>query len=85
MSLLRKILRTAFPDKTLELDLHGHRVPEALERVKALVKTLEEQGGGEVRIICGKGKGSPGGVGVLGKAVSGWLDAHGYGGATAAR
>lgn len=79
MSLLKKLLSAAFPDKTYEIDLHGLRVPEALDRVRDMVAELEKLGGGKVRIICGKGRGSPGGVGVLGEAVCGWLTAHGYG------
>ena len=62
----------------MEIDLHGLRVPEALEVVRQTVTKLEERGG-KVRIICGKGRGSPGGIGVLREAVGGWLTAHGYG------
>jgi DNA-nicking Smr family endonuclease len=31
----------------------------------------------EVRIVYGKGRGSPGGVGVLRRAVPAWLEQHG--------
>ncbi len=75
--MIKKLLRAAFPETKPEVDLHGMRVPEALACVEETLKILEKQGGGEVRIICGKGKGSPGGVGVLRQAVCGWLDARG--------
>lgn len=75
-------MRAAFPDAAWEVDLHGMRVPEALEAVENALKAAKEAGGGRVRIICGKGKGSKGGVGVLREAVGGWLEAHGYSGFT---
>ena len=68
MRWLTKLLHTAFPDKTMQIDLHGMRVPQALETVRQTVSELEKRGG-RVRIICGKGLGSPGGVGVLREVV----------------
>lgn len=79
MKLVREILKAAFPDKAWEVDLHGLRVPEALDTVERAIKAAKDCGGGRVRIICGKGKGSKGGVGVLREAVGGWLEAHGHG------
>jgi DNA-nicking Smr family endonuclease len=80
MKWLKALLRSAYPDNAPELDLHGLRVPEALDRVAAALATAEAEGLGKLRIICGKGRHSPGGKGVLREAVAGWLDAHGYAG-----
>lgn len=79
MGLLRKLLETAFPDASWEVDLHGMKVAEALETVQKAVEAVKARGGGRVRIITGKGLGSPGQVGVLREAVGGWLDSNGYG------
>ncbi len=78
--LLRRLLQSAFPDAAAEVDLHGLRVPEALTRVEESIETAKTQGITRLRIVCGKGRGSPGGVGVLREAVAGWLDAHGHAG-----
>jgi DNA-nicking Smr family endonuclease len=75
---LRRLLSIAFPDSAPELDLHGMKVPEALAAVDRALAEVASQGGNGLRIVCGKGQGSPGGVGVLRSAVAGWLDAHGY-------
>ncbi|MDF1555073.1 MAG: Smr/MutS family protein [Deferrisomatales bacterium] len=80
MNWLRRVLRAAFPAGCPELDLHGLRVSEALVEVERFVARAEQQAVGEVRIVCGKGRHSPSGVGVLRLAVPGWLDAHGYAG-----
>ncbi len=80
MRWLRTILRTAIPETAPEVDLHGTRVPEAISAVEGALRRAEAQGVGEIRIVCGKGLGSRGGVGVLREAVAGWLDAHGYAG-----
>ena len=78
MKWLEALLRSAYPDNAPELDLHGLRVPEALEQVATALEKSEAQGLQQLRIICGKGRHSPGGKGVLREAVAGWLDAHGY-------
>jgi DNA-nicking Smr family endonuclease len=80
MSWLRRLLHAAFPESDVEIDLHGLRVPEALSLVEQALARAETGGAERVRIVCGKGKGSPGGVGVLREAVAGWLEAHGYSG-----
>ena len=74
----RKIVQAAFPETIPEIDLHGLKVPQALEAVSNAVGKLREKGG-SLKIICGKGKGSPGGKGVLKEAVEGWLQTHGEG------
>jgi DNA-nicking Smr family endonuclease len=80
MNWLRRLLRAAYPVSCPQLDLHGTRVPEALAAVERFLARAAQQGVEEVRIVCGKGRHSPGGVGVLRDAVPGWLDAHGYAG-----
>lgn len=77
---LRRLLGAAFPEAASELDLHGLRVADALAVVARTLERAERDGTERLRIVCGKGRGSPGGVGVLREAVAGWLDAHGYGG-----
>jgi DNA-nicking Smr family endonuclease len=80
MSWFRRLLGAAFPEAGPEVDLHGLRVPEALAAVEQALGRAETRGALRLRIVCGKGRGSPGGVGVLREAVAGWLDAHGYAG-----
>ncbi|TLM99861.1 hypothetical protein FDZ71_15180 [bacterium] len=77
MKFLRKIFSAATPGAMPEIDLHGLKVPLALEKVEEAIREVSSKGGGDIRIICGKGKGSRGGMGVLREAVAGWLDAHG--------
>jgi len=79
MSLVDKLLETAFPEACWEVDLHRMRVPEALETVRMAILAAQRAGGGQIRIVCGKGKNSPNGVGVLREAVGGWLYANGLG------
>ncbi|GAB4265211.1 MAG: hypothetical protein Kow0092_17380 [Deferrisomatales bacterium] len=80
MRWLRRLLRAAFPEAGAEVDLHGLRVPEALAEVERALAEAKARGAARVRVVCGKGRGSPAGIGVLRTAVAGWLDAHGYGG-----
>ena len=80
MNWLRRVIASAFPASCPELDLHGLRVPEALAEVEGFLARAESQGVGEVRIVCGKGRHSRGGLGVLRTAVPGWLESHGYAG-----
>ena len=80
MKWLRALSRRAFPEAAPEVDLHGLRVREALNALEAAIREAQARGERRLRIVCGKGLGSPGGVGVLREAVAGWLDARGYGG-----
>ena len=59
------------------LDLHGRKVPEALRETEAFLREAAERGEPRVRIVYGKGHGSPGGVGVLRRAVPAWIEQHG--------
>ena len=80
MNLIGRLLKTAFPESSWDVDLHGMGVEEALATVEEALRAAKAAGGGRVRLICGKGKRSPGGVGVLREAVGGWLAKNGYDG-----
>jgi len=56
-----------------QLDLHGLRLEEALTRVASFVARSYAGNARVIAIITGKGRSSPGGVGVLGPAVSSWI------------
>jgi DNA-nicking Smr family endonuclease len=77
---LRRLLAAGWPDRAPEIDLHGLRVPEALEAVRTALAAARRAGAPRLRIVCGKGRGSPAGKGVLREAVAGWLEANGYAG-----
>lgn len=59
------------------LDLHGLGVREAIAETERFVVEMATHGEPEVRIVYGKGRGSPGGVGVLRQAIPAWLEQHG--------
>ena len=59
------------------LDLHGLGVRAAIAETERFVREMANAGEREVRIVYGKGRGSPGGVGVLRQAVPAWLEQHG--------
>lgn len=80
MKWLRRLFTAAWPDTAPEIDLHGLRVPEALAAVRNALAAARRAGAPRLRIVCGKGRGSPGGKGVLREAVAGWLEANGYSG-----
>jgi DNA-nicking Smr family endonuclease len=56
-----------------ELDLHGRTVPEAREQVAAFLRDCRARDKRCVRIIHGKGRGSPGTLPVLKTKVNQWL------------
>jgi DNA-nicking Smr family endonuclease len=56
-----------------ELDLHGLRREEARERLSAFVRTAHRDGIRCVRVVHGKGLGSPGKTPVLKAKVQAWL------------
>ena len=58
------------------LDLHGFRVPEALAASDAFLSDAWASGEPQIRIIYGKGRGTPGGLGVLRQAVPAWIEQH---------
>lgn len=61
------------------LDLHGLGVPRALSETDRFLDDAVRLGAERVRIVYGKGRGSPGGVGVLRQAIPAWLEQHGRG------
>lgn len=56
-----------------QIDLHGLRRDEAREQLAAFIRDAEKQGFRCVRVIHGKGHGSPGRQGVLKAKVKSWL------------
>jgi DNA-nicking Smr family endonuclease len=56
-----------------QLDLHGLRTEEARERLGAFLRDARKQGLRCVRVVHGKGLGSPGKTPVLKGRVQGWL------------
>lgn len=59
------------------LDLHGHGVREALEETARFLQHAQACGDRRVRIVYGKGYGSPRGRGVLREVVPRWLERDG--------
>lgn len=59
------------------LDLHGYGVRDALAEVERFLLHARERGDTVVQIVYGKGRGSPGGRGVLRDVVPHWLDNEG--------
>ena len=74
--MLRGLLRAVFSSLPT-LDLHGEPVPQALADTERFVREAAAAGERCVRIVYGKGRHSPGGVGALRRAVPGWLEQHG--------
>ena len=56
-----------------EIDLHGHRTEEAREALAAFIRDSHKQGLRCVRVVHGKGLGSPGKEPVLKGKVHSWL------------
>lgn len=56
-----------------QLDLHGLRTDEARERLGQFIRDAQKQGLRCVRVVHGKGLGSPGKTPVLKGRVQGWL------------
>jgi DNA-nicking Smr family endonuclease len=74
--MLRGLLRSLFGLRPT-LDLHGLGVPEAIAETERFLRAAAAAGEKEVRIIYGKGRGSPGGVGVLRAVIPRWLENEG--------
>lgn len=73
---LRQALREFF-GIVPTLDLHGLGVREALAATERFLRHAQAQGDSVVRIVYGKGHGSPGGRGVLRDVVPHWLEREG--------
>jgi len=73
---LRQTIRE-FLGITPTLDLHGFGVREALEETERFLRHAQALDEPVVRIVYGKGHGSPGGRGVLRDVIPRWLDREG--------
>src|SRR5262249_16937692 len=73
---LRRTLRELF-GVVPTLDLHGLGVREALEETERFLRHAQSGEEPMVRIVYGKGHGSPGGRGVLRDVVPRWLEREG--------
>jgi DNA-nicking Smr family endonuclease len=73
---VRQTLRELF-GITPTLDLHGLGVRDALQETERFLRHARLNGERLVRIVYGKGHGSPGGRGVLREVVPRWLDGEG--------
>ncbi len=71
-SILRKLRRGNYAIEG-ELDLHGHRVPQAHAALGHFLRDMRASGKRCVRIIHGKGLGSDGKMPVLKEKVGSWL------------
>ncbi len=71
-STLRKMMSAEIPAED-ELDLHGYSVPQAETRLQAFLSRRRSDHQRIVRVIHGKGLGSPGQKSILKKAVYLWL------------
>jgi DNA-nicking Smr family endonuclease len=60
------------------LDLHGLGVKDALAETERFLREAQLQGINSLRIVYGKGRGSPDGRGVLREVVPRWLDGQGH-------
>ena len=70
--LVRRLLHSMF-DIHPVLDLHGLGVKEARSETERFLRQAAAAGEAQVRIVYGKGRGTPGGIGVLRSVVPGWL------------
>jgi len=73
---IRQAIRELF-GITPTLDLHGLGVRDALSETEACLRHAQAQGEPIVRIIYGKGHGSPDQRGVLREVVPRWLERDG--------
>jgi len=73
---IRRLVRSALGIMPT-LDLHGLGVKAALVETERFLADAQAHGLGSVKIVTGKGRGSPGGRGVLRDVVPRWLDTSG--------
>lgn len=59
------------------LDLHGLSVRDAVRETDRFLRDSRARGVASLRIVYGKGRGSPGGRGVLREVIPRWLDTEG--------
>jgi len=72
---LRRVLRDVL-GLVPTLDLHGLGVRDALAATERFLREARDAGEPQVRIVYGKGRGTPGGVGVLRQVVPAWIEQH---------
>jgi len=77
MGLLARLFRAAGGAGIPVLDLHGLGVRDAIVATERFVRECADRGVGEARIVYGKGRGSPGGRGVLREVIPRWLASEG--------
>ena len=73
----KKLWQNSAPNIVPTLDLHGLSVKAAIAETKAFLETSQCGGIHEVRIVYGKGLGSPGGQGVLRQVIPSWCEKEG--------
>ncbi len=73
---LRQSLRELF-GIVPTLDLHGFGVREAVDETERFLRHAQALGESVVRLVYGKGHGSPGGRGVLRDVIPRWLEREG--------
>lgn len=76
LSEIRSILREAL-GVLPTLDLHGLGVKDALAETERFLRHAQSEGIASLRIVYGKGHGSPGGRGVLREVIPRWLEGPG--------
>jgi DNA-nicking Smr family endonuclease len=76
-NLLRNILRATAGGVQPTLDLHGLSVKDAVRATAEFVETSFRSGISPVRLVYGKGLGSPGGKGVLREVIPRWCEKEG--------
>jgi DNA-nicking Smr family endonuclease len=76
-TIVRKLRRGQYAIEA-ELDLHGMRVPEAHELLKAFLAESRSQGKRSLKIVHGKGLGSYAKIPILKGKVNLWLRRHGH-------
>jgi DNA-nicking Smr family endonuclease len=74
---LKRLWQSSAADIVPTLDLHGLSVKEAVAQTKAFLEMSQRGGVREVRIVYGKGLGSPGGQGVLRQVIPSWCEKEG--------
>ena len=75
--LLKKLWQESASDVKPTLDLHGLSVKEALTETRNFVEISYREGLPAVRIVYGKGLGSPGGRGILREVIPAWCEKEG--------
>jgi len=76
-SFFQNLLRATAGGVQPTLDLHGLSVKEALRLTAEFVETSFRSGVSPIRIVYGKGLGSPGGRGILREVIPRWCEKEG--------